>query len=94
MTVTGKIHQVEMQTTTKKTVSAETHGYSSAFRWSVYDWFPSVAAAAVSLIVVGVLLVVAALYPARRTSARTTTRWPCAAELARVRLSRRGVAAS
>ncbi|HET6666344.1 MAG TPA: DUF2157 domain-containing protein [Intrasporangium sp.] len=36
----------------------------------VYDWFPSVAAAAVSLIVVGVLLVVAALYTARRTSVR------------------------
>lgn len=36
----------------------------------VYDWFPSVAAAAVSLIVVGALLVVAALYTARRTSVR------------------------
>lgn len=36
----------------------------------IYDWFPSVAAAAVSLIVVGGLLVVAALYTARRRSAR------------------------
>lgn len=36
----------------------------------VYEWFPSVAAAAVSLVVVGALLVVVALYTARRTAAR------------------------
>ena len=36
----------------------------------VYEWFSSVAAAAVSLVVVGTLLVVVALYTARRTAAR------------------------
>jgi hypothetical protein len=39
----------------------------------IYEWFPSVAAAALSLLVVGGLLVTAAIYTARRKGPRAGT---------------------
>ncbi len=39
----------------------------------IYEWFPSVLAAALSLLVVGGLLVAAAIYTARRKAPRSTT---------------------